>query len=262
MIIFSQFLILIYFLGTICCNTNQCFTANKLHKVTQTITTQNYELSLNISAINGHVHQLYQGLQDFECQKLQGPFSSSVYKCNLSRKMCNNSFKLRDMSITFMKTNKLVIIPLEILIIENNYFSLVQQQLEQYDIQKLKHNFDVSLSDYIKNTVIKFDLLAIFNGTIYSQSQLNDIEYDRPILCPTNSYLQSIQHNIFKLYTNISGLFHIMKHFTAPNVKNQNSTRIKRNFIENLFFNTEDNIKKLQNNLNVLTRVSSKNSQN
>ena len=53
-----------------------------------------------------------------------------------------------------------------------------------------------------------------------------------------------------------------MKHFTALIVNTQNSTRIKRNFIENLFFNTEGNIKKLQNYLNVSTKVSSKNSLN
>ena len=179
--ILSQFLFLIYFLGTIYCDPeNQCYTANKLHKVKQTSLTQNYELSLNISTINGHIHQLYQDLQNFECQKLQGPFSY-VYKCNSSRKICNNSFKLRDMSMTFVNNNKFVIIPLEILIIENQYYSLVQQKLEHYNIQKLKHIFNVNLSNYIKSSVIKFDLLTLLNGTLYNQSQLNDIEFDSPI---------------------------------------------------------------------------------
>ena len=54
----------------------------------------------------------------------------------------------------------------------------------------------------------------------------------------------------------------MLKHFTTSIVKDQNNSRVKRNFIDNLFFNTEDNIKKLQNNLNVLTKVSTKNSQN
>ena len=184
----------------------------------QTILTQNYELTLNLSTINTNIHQLYEDLQNFECKKLPGPFSG-VYKCNSSRKICNQSFKLRDMTMKFVNNNKFVIIPLEILIIENQYYSLVQQNLEHYNIQKLKHIFNVNLSNYIKNSVIKFDLLAIFNGTIYSQSQLNNIEYDSPILCPTDSYLQSIQHKIFELNNKISGVFHMLKHFTTSIVK-------------------------------------------
>ena len=132
--IFQQILCFINFLGTFKCNeNNQCYTTEKLHKVRQTNLQQNYELTLNLSTINTNIHQLYTDLEAFKCLKMSGPFSD-IYKCNSSRKICNQSFKLRDMTMEFVNNNKLVIIPLEILIIENQFYSLVQQNLEHYNI--------------------------------------------------------------------------------------------------------------------------------